>query len=72
MEIRIKHFMKLLNFRGEIKFIDEELSSKEAKSLLLDSNLKITKKAKKRDGRLDSIAAMIIMDRYLKMHSFKI
>lgn len=67
MELRINHFIKLLNFKGEIQFVNEELSSKEAKSLLLDSNLRTTKRAKKRDGRLDSISAMIIMDRYLKM-----
>lgn len=69
MEIRIKHFIELLNFKGKIQLINEELSSKEAKSLLLDSNLRITKKAKKKDGKLDSISAMIIMDRYLKSHS---
>lgn len=56
---RIKHFVSLLNFEGEIIFQAEDLSSTEAEDLLR-GNVKLD-----RDGRIDSIAASIILKRYL-------
>ena len=56
---RVEHFSKLLKFEGEIVFQNENLSSVEAKELT-KGEIK-----HKRDGRLDSIAAQIILQRYL-------
>lgn len=55
MERRIKHFISLLEFDGEIYYQDESYSSVEASELVSD----------KRDGKFDSIAAMIILERFL-------
>ncbi|RDU58032.1 Holliday junction resolvase RuvX [Helicobacter sp. MIT 99-5507] len=63
MQRRINHFITLLNFSGEIKFVDESLSSKEAEEMLQNrDNSHIMRK----NGTIDSISAMIIMQRYLK------
>lgn len=63
MHRRISHFITLLKFSGEIIFVDENLSSKEAESLICNrDNSRIIRKS----GVLDSISAMIIMERYLK------
>ena len=59
MQKRIKHFVSLLDFNGDIKFIEEDMSSIEAEDLIKGD---ITYK---RDGRVDSIAAKIILDRFL-------
>ena len=56
MERRIKHFISLLDFDGQIYYENEAYSSLEASDLIDD----------KRDGRLDSVAAMIILERFLK------
>jgi len=56
---RVDHFSKLLKFEGEIVFQNENLSSQEAKDMT-KGEIK-----HKRDGRLDSIAAQIILQRYL-------
>lgn len=58
MTRRIKHFVNLLEFNGEIKFIDESFSSVEANDLHNFSS-------RKKDGKLDSLAAMVILKRYL-------
>ncbi|MDO5045955.1 Holliday junction resolvase RuvX [Campylobacter sp.] len=58
MRRRIEHFVSLLNFDGEIVYVNEAMSSFEASEIYTDS---------KRDGKLDSIAAMIILKRYLKI-----
>ncbi|MCR4941563.1 MAG: Holliday junction resolvase RuvX [Campylobacter sp.] len=55
MRRRVKHFVSLLNFKGEVFYQDEAFSSFEASELVKD----------KRDGKFDSIAAMIILKRYL-------
>lgn len=56
---RIKHFVSLLKFDKEIVFVDEDMSSIEAEELLKgDTKLK-------RDGRIDSLAAKIILERFL-------
>jgi len=59
MKPRVEHFVKLLNFEGEIVFQNENMSSIEAKELTM-GEIK-----HKRDGRIDSIAAKIILERYL-------
>ena len=56
---RVNHFVTLLKFEGEIVFQNENLSSQEAKELTKG----VIKH--KRDGRIDSIAAQIILERYL-------
>ncbi|MGG7048231.1 MULTISPECIES: Holliday junction resolvase RuvX [unclassified Campylobacter] len=55
MKRRISHFVSLLEFDGEIFYQDEALSSFEASGLTKDE----------RDGKFDSIAAMIILKRYI-------
>ncbi len=59
MRRRITHFMNLVDFNGEIVFQDEAESSKEAESLMKGTMKQI------RDGRIDSLSAMIILQRYL-------
>ncbi len=59
MQRRINHFVNLLNFQGIIKFQNEDMSSIEAEELI-KGEIKY-----KRDGRIDSIAAKIILERYL-------
>jgi putative Holliday junction resolvase len=59
MERRIKHFVSLLELDIEVEYQDEQGSSFEAKELT-KGDFK-----HKRDGRLDSIAAKIILERYL-------
>lgn len=60
MSRRIRHFVSLLEFDGEIKFIDESFSSFEADELREFST-------RKKDGKLDSLSAMIILQRYLEI-----
>lgn len=59
MKRRIAHFMNLVNFRGEIFYQDESHSSLEAENMMR-GNIKYI-----RDGRVDSLSAMIILQRYL-------
>ena len=59
MKKRVKHFVSLLDFDKKIVFQNENLSTQEAKELT-KGEIK-----HKRDGRLDSIAAKIILQRYL-------
>ena len=59
MKRRITHFMNLVDFSGEVFYQDEAGSSKEAQSLIKGEIKHI------RDGRIDSISAMIILQRYL-------
>jgi len=60
MQRRIRHFVSLLDFKGEIEFMDEYGSSVEA----VERMKGITRQ--KRDGKIDSIAAQIILERYLQ------
>ncbi|WP_324171215.1 Holliday junction resolvase RuvX [Sulfurimonas sp.] len=60
MKRRISHFMNLVDFKGEVFFQDEAGSSKEAEALIRGEIKQI------RDGRIDSISAMIILQRYLR------
>jgi len=59
MERRIKHFVSLLELDIEVAYQDEQSSSLEAKELTAGV-FKHTK-----DGKIDSIAAKIILERYL-------
>lgn len=59
MKRRVEHFTSLVNFSGKIVYIDEYGSSLEAKE-----RIKGVIKHKK-DGRIDSMAALIIIERFL-------
>ena len=59
MRRRIAHFMNLVSFDGEVIYQDEAGSSLEAESMIKGEMKYI------RDGRIDSISAMIILQRYL-------
>jgi len=59
MRRRIAHFMNLVDFDGDVFYQDEAGSSKEAQSLIKGEIKHI------RDGRIDSISAMIILQRYI-------
>ena len=59
MRRRIAHFMNLVDFEGEVFYQDEAGSSLEAENLM-KGEIKYV-----RDGRIDSISAMIILQRYL-------
>ena len=61
MERRIKHFVSLLKLEIEVAYQDEQGSSFEAKELTRGDF------KHKKDGRLDSVAAKIILERYLKI-----
>ena len=59
MQRRIEHFVSLLAFSGIVEYCDEYGSSAEAKEMMKG----ITKQ--KRDGKVDSMAAKIILERWL-------
>ena len=61
MERRIQHFVSLLELTIPIAYQDEQGSSFEAKELTMGDF------KHKKDGRLDSVAAKIILERYLKI-----
>ncbi len=60
MQKRVKHFVSLLEFEGETVFVDESYTSKEALSLG-------AVKARKKDSRLDSLAALIMIKDYFAL-----
>ncbi|MBU0720757.1 Holliday junction resolvase RuvX [bacterium] len=60
MKRRIAHFMNLVEFKGEIFYQDEAGSSLEAENMMKGEIKYI------RDGRIDSISAMIILQRFLR------
>ena len=62
MSRRIRHFVSLLDFDGEIEYIDEGFTSFEAK----EATKGVMKH--KKDGKLDSIAAAKILERWLLRH----
>ena len=64
MKRRFTHFVSLLDFGGDVHFQDEDLSTREALELI-DGEVKL-----KKDGRIDSIAAKIILERYLSKNNF--
>jgi putative Holliday junction resolvase len=59
MQKRIKHFISLLNLQIPYEFQEENMSSIEAEELI-KGEIKY-----KRDGRVDSLAAKIILERFL-------
>jgi len=63
MQRRIEHFVSLLQLQIPVTYQDEQSSSLEAKELTL-GQFRHTK-----DGRLDSIAAKIILERHLHTSS---
>ena len=60
MERRIKHFVSLLKLNIPVAYQDEQSSSIEAKELTQGVF------RHKKDGKIDSIAAKIILERYLQ------
>jgi len=59
MQRRIKHFVSLLNFDGKIEFVDESYTS-----AVIEDEMK-GKIKYKRDGRVDSLVAKMLLERYL-------
>lgn len=59
MERRIRHFVGLLDFDGKIEYIDEGFTSYEAK----EATKGVMRHRK--DGKLDSVAAQKILERWL-------
>ena len=59
MRRRIEHFVSLLEFCGDVIYQDEYGSSIEAKERMAGVV------RQKKDGKIDSIAAQIILERYL-------
>ena len=59
MERRIKHFVSLLELEIAVAYQDEQSSSVEAKELTMG----VFKH--KKDGKIDSVAAKIILERWL-------
>ena len=59
MRRRIAHFMNLVDFEGEVFYQDEAGSSLEAENMM-KGEIKY-----RRDGRVDSLSAMIILQRFL-------
>jgi len=60
---KIKHFVNLLELKIPFEFQEENMSSIEAEDLI-KGEIKY-----KRDGRVDSLAAKIILERYLQKNS---
>lgn len=63
---RIRHFIELVKFQGEIVFVNEDYSSLEALEDISYMGRKSKQQAQK-NGKLDSIAACKILQRYLKI-----
>ncbi|EAB5281814.1 Holliday junction resolvase RuvX [Campylobacter upsaliensis] len=57
MTKRVQHFISLLEFGGEVIFVDEAYTSKEAQGLGVANS-------RKKDGKLDSLAALIMLRGY--------
>ncbi|MEB2791670.1 Holliday junction resolvase RuvX [Campylobacter upsaliensis] len=57
MTKRVQHFISLLEFDGEVIFVNEAYTSKEAQGLGVANS-------RKKDGKLDSLAALIMLRGY--------
>ncbi|PAF47830.1 Holliday junction DNA helicase RuvA [Helicobacter sp. 12S02634-8] len=68
MHQRIKHFIGLLSFGGEIIYINEDYSSVLAFENLFHMGKKSRQQACK-NGKLDSLAACEILQRYITQHT---
>lgn len=64
MQRRIRHFISLVEFEGEIVYVDESFSSAQAYERMMDLGRK-ERSQKIKNGELDSLSAMIILERYL-------
>lgn len=62
---RILHFVGLIEFSGEIAYIDEDYTSLEALQSSAYMGVQNRLKAQK-DGRLDSLSAAVILQRFLE------
>ena len=62
MQKRIKHFVSLLNFDGKIEFVDESYTS-----AVVEEEMK-GKIKYKRDGRVDSLVAKMLLEKFLASH----
>lgn len=62
---RVTHFITLMDFKGKVIFIDENLSSLEADSKILNRKYK-TRQNMRKDGSLDSLSACIILERFIE------
>lgn len=58
MSRRIRHFVGLIEFDGRVEYVDESFSSLEASEQGVANS-------RKKDGKLDSLSAKIIVERYL-------
>ncbi|NDJ26438.1 Holliday junction resolvase RuvX [Campylobacter sp. MIT 12-8780] len=56
MQKRIRHFISLLDFKGEVCFIDESFTSKDA--------AKLSSLSTQKDGKSDSLAALLMAKDY--------
>ena len=54
MSKRVRHFVDLLGFAGEVRFVDESFTSKEAQKFGIANS-------RKKDGKLDSLAALVMI-----------
>lgn len=63
MRRRVAHFMNLVGFEGPVEYQDESDSSLEAEALM-KGDIRY-----RRDGRVDSLSAMIILQRWLQRRS---
>ncbi|MEJ2468386.1 MAG: Holliday junction resolvase RuvX [Campylobacterales bacterium] len=59
MRRRVAHFMNLVGFEGPVAYQDESDSSLEAEAMM-KGEIRY-----KRDGRVDSLSAKVILERYL-------
>jgi len=62
MRRRVAHFMNLVDFEGPVYYQDEAFSSLEAEASIKG------KIKQKKDGRIDSLAAKVILERWLQTH----
>ena len=65
MQKRIRHFISLIDFSGQIVYINENLTSLEALDDLRHLRTKSKIKAQK-NGIIDSLAACKILERYIE------
>lgn len=61
MERRIRHFVSLLEFGGEVVYVDEYGSSREALEMVGGGF------TKQKDGKADSLAALVILKRWANL-----
>lgn len=60
MSKRVRHFIALLDFAGEVRFVDESFTSKDAQRLGVANS-------RKKDGKLDSLAALVMIKEYFHL-----